>query len=156
MVEFSKLKKKWRKLKVDLRKVHYLWRGKWRDGARKLRFRYGIGEVVDHKPDDEECDEADTEQHFEIGIVVYRNGASVSASLSLSIERRPLLSSRIGVGVGVGIGSRSAPNGTSSTSSHFWRIRDSRHRMHRDLEFDWRECLRSRGFGVNWGFRSVT
>lgn len=128
-------------MKVDLRKVHYLWRGKWRNGARKLRLRYGIGEVVNHKPDDEECDEADTEQHFEIGIAVYRNVASVFASLSMAIQRRPLLSKRIGVGVGVGVGvgegSRPAPNATSSASGHFWRISDSRPRMRRVLEFEW-------------------
>lgn len=92
---------------------------------------------MNHKPDDEECDEADTEQHFEIGIAVYRNVASVFASLSMAIQRRPLLSKRIGVGVGVGEGSRPAPNATSSASGHFWRISDSRHRMRRVLEFEW-------------------
>jgi len=92
--------------------------------------------VADHKEDGEESNEAYTEHHFEIGSIEYRNGASVFASLSGAIQQRSPFSTRIGIREGF----RSAPNGGSSTSGHFRRIRDSCYRMLRVLEFKWREC----------------
>lgn len=56
-------------MKIDLRKVHDLRRGKRRDFARKTRLSDGVHKVVDQKPDEEECEEAESENHFEIGIV---------------------------------------------------------------------------------------
>lgn len=87
---------------------------------------------MDHEQDDEECDEADTEHQFEIGIAEYRNGASVFASVSVAVQPRSRFSKRIGVDIGEGFGS--APNGASSSSGHSWWIRDSPHRMRRILE----------------------
>lgn len=57
------------KLEGDLRKVHYLWRGKWSNGARQMRFWNEIDEVTNEKPDDEEREEADGEHHFDVDIV---------------------------------------------------------------------------------------
>lgn len=91
--------------------------------------------MADHKEDGEECHEAYAEHHFEIGSIEYRNGASVFASLSVPIQQRSPFSTRIGVREGL----RSAPNGGSSTSGHFPRIRDSCYCMPRNLEFKWRE-----------------
>jgi hypothetical protein len=56
-------------VEIDLRKVHDLWRGQWRNGTRKTRFYDGINEMTNEKQDDEECEEANDENKFDVDII---------------------------------------------------------------------------------------